>query len=232
MHCSCGIRTVLKQNLCLSGLIWYLGALCSQVFQHRPQWYRLTIAVRMLLALARDGWAWIVLPASGEAAAATMLVCRDSDHGQLCAEQLLSTLRLSVQECFYKPDYHPSSCMLARVAWNQKLVRWLLLLCIQPTLGKGTEKLQSYFLLTHLAQSLMSFPKGIKRAAILATASAFTISLQDLILGSLPTFPLNHTQSKTLLFWPQLYNGPFLVRKVLSPLPTTPAVYSKHYRKA
>lgn len=48
-------------------------------------------------------------------AATTMLVRRDFDHGQLCAKQLLSTPSLPVQEYFYQPDYHPSSCMLGRV---------------------------------------------------------------------------------------------------------------------
>lgn len=35
---------------------------------------------------------------------------------------------------------------------------------------------------------------GSRQASVLATASALTVSLQDLIFGSVLTFPLNHTE--------------------------------------
>lgn len=110
-------HTALKQNLCLSGLIWHWehSVLRSCSADH-------TNTVSPLLSGCSFPWQGVIEPGllcqpQREAAATTMLVRRDFDHGQLCAKLLLlSTPSLPVQDYFYEPDYHPSSCTLDRVA--------------------------------------------------------------------------------------------------------------------
>ena len=61
--CTAHVAYGVEAKPLLSGMIWYLGALCSRVLQCRPQSHGLSTAVRMLLPLVRGAQAWIALPA-------------------------------------------------------------------------------------------------------------------------------------------------------------------------